>query len=60
MAVCWLFPGKTVNIDTPCLDCGEPMHLEVRDGVILKAEPKEIIGYVAVPFSRWMENISYS
>ncbi|HNQ19291.1 MAG TPA: hypothetical protein PLW90_03970 [Smithellaceae bacterium] len=60
MAVCWLFPGKTVNIDTPCLDCGEPMHLEVRDGVILKAEPKEIIGYVAVPFARWMENISYS
>jgi len=28
--------------------------------VILKAEPKEIIGYVAVPFARWMENISYS
>jgi hypothetical protein len=49
-----------VNIDTPCLDCGEPIHLEVKDGVILKAEPKEIIGYVAVPFARWMENISYA
>jgi len=49
-----------VNIDTPCLDCGEPIHLEVKDGVILKAEPKEIIGYVAVPFMRWMENISYA
>ncbi|HPD56272.1 MAG TPA: organomercurial lyase [Smithellaceae bacterium] len=60
MAVCWLFPGKTVNIDTPCLDCGKPIHLEVKDGGILKASPSEIIGYVAVPFARWMENISYA
>ena len=25
MAVRWLFPGSTVRIDAPCLDCGEPM-----------------------------------
>jgi len=49
-----------VNIDTPCLDCGKPIHLEVKDGGILKASPSEIIGYVAVPFARWMENISYA
>ncbi|HOE80560.1 MAG TPA: organomercurial lyase [Smithellaceae bacterium] len=60
MAVCWLFPGKTVVIDTPCLDCGEPIHLEVKDGVILKVEPVETIGYVAVPFARWWENVSYA
>jgi hypothetical protein len=49
-----------VVIDTPCLDCGEPIHLEVKDGVILKVEPVETIGYVAVPFARWWENVSYA
>jgi len=49
-----------VQIDTPCLDCGEPIHIEVRDGVILKADPPEVIGYVAVPFSLWMQDVSYA
>ncbi|MDP2855190.1 MAG: organomercurial lyase [Smithellaceae bacterium] len=60
LAVCRLFPGKTVQIDTPCLDCGQPIHLEMRDGVILKADPEDVIGYVAVPFSNWMQDISFA
>jgi hypothetical protein len=34
--------------------------VEIRDGVILKAEPRDVIGYVAVPFWKWFENIPYS
>jgi hypothetical protein len=34
--------------------------VEVQDGVILKAEPKEIIGYVAVPFAKWAQDTSYA
>jgi len=41
----WLFPGKTVRIDAPCLDCGEPIVVEVRDEQILAVEPPGIVGY---------------
>ncbi|MBW2090701.1 MAG: hypothetical protein JRI34_01065 [Deltaproteobacteria bacterium] len=60
MAVCWLFPGKTVHIDTPCLDCGEPIHVEIKDGVILNKDPESIIGYVAVPFANWFQDAPYA
>jgi hypothetical protein len=41
----WLFPGKTVRISAPCLDCGEPIVVEMRDEQILTAEPQGIAGY---------------
>ncbi len=53
LAVSWLYPGKTVRVDFPCLDCGLPNQVEMRDGVVLKAEPEGIVGYVAVPFVKW-------
>ncbi|MBU0994334.1 MAG: alkylmercury lyase family protein [Proteobacteria bacterium] len=60
MAVCWLFPGKTVKIDSVCLDCGEPVCVEVKDGKIVSEDPKGLIGHVSVPFGRWIFNIPYS
>ncbi|MBT4262711.1 MAG: hypothetical protein HOD85_00750, partial [Deltaproteobacteria bacterium] len=56
----WLYPGKTVRIDTPCLDCGESICVEVKDGVIVLAEPDTIIGHVSVPFKGWIKDIAYS
>jgi hypothetical protein len=47
-------------IDCPCLDCGEPVHLEVKDGKVLVADPDSIVAYVAVEFWRWYENLSYA
>jgi hypothetical protein len=47
-------------IDCPCLDCGEPIHLEVKDGRVLVADPDSIVAYVAVEFWRWYENLSYA
>ena len=31
MAIRWLVPGSTVRIDAPCLCCGEPIVVEMRD-----------------------------
>lgn len=32
----------------------------MRDGAVLKADPEEIEGYVAVPFSSWLERLPYA
>ncbi len=60
LAVCWLFPGKTVLIDCPCLDCGEPIHLEIRDGEVLVGDSGSIVAYVSVQFWKWYEDLSYA
>ncbi|MBW1686456.1 MAG: hypothetical protein JRS35_15480 [Deltaproteobacteria bacterium] len=60
MAVCWLYPGKTVQVDCPCLDCGEPIRVRMKDGVVESTEPKGLVGYVAVPFWKWFENIAFA
>ena len=41
----WLFPGKKVRIDAPCLDCGEPLMVEMQDDQFLATEPDTIVGY---------------
>ena len=43
----WLFPGKTIRIEAPCLDCGEPMVVEMRDEEILVVEPDTMVGYTS-------------
>ncbi|HZQ37779.1 MAG TPA: organomercurial lyase [Dehalococcoidia bacterium] len=45
LAVRWLFPGKTVEIDAPCLDCGEPLRVTMRDEAIAEVQPATIVGY---------------
>ncbi len=47
-------------VDTPCLDCGLSIRVEMRDGVVLDAEPEGIVGHVAVPFWDWYKDISYA
>ena len=54
LAACWLFPGKTITIEAPCLDCGEPMRIKVRDGVIESADPPEICNYTPI---RWKDRL---
>jgi hypothetical protein len=58
LAVSWLFPGKTVRIDSPCLDCGDPISIEMKDGIILKANPEGMIGYVSLPVSKWQTDVA--
>jgi hypothetical protein len=47
--VCWLFPGKVVRVDAPCLCCGDPVAVEVRNGELLLVEPAETVGYSHSP-----------
>ncbi len=49
MAVRWLVPGKDVRIEAPCLCCGEPIVVEMRDEDISTIEPAEAVGYTASP-----------
>ena len=60
LAVSWLFPGKKVRIESPCLDCGEPITIEMRDGIIEKADPEGLIGHVSVPVSKWRPDVAYA
>jgi hypothetical protein len=60
LAVSWLFPGKTVQIDAPCLDCGSPIRLIMKDGVVQSTEPEGLVAYTCVPFREWFKDIPYA
>ncbi|MBI5585394.1 MAG: hypothetical protein HY892_16405 [Deltaproteobacteria bacterium] len=60
MAVSWLFPGKTVRIEAPCLDCGLPVRVEMKDGVVLGTEPEAPVAYTPVPLREWFKDIPYA
>jgi Alkylmercury lyase len=53
MAMSWVFPGRTVQIDAPCPHCGEPLRAAVQDGVLELCEPEEMVCYVDLPFREW-------
>jgi hypothetical protein len=60
LAACWAFSGKSVSIDAPCLDCGEPVEVTVRDGRVERARPDGICFYVALPLREWRANLPYA
>ena len=47
LAIRWLVPGRKVRIDAPCLCCGDPMVVEMRDEEPLAVDPVEAVGYTA-------------
>ena len=47
LAIRWLFPGRRVTIEAPCLCCGESMMLEMDDRSIMTVEPETIVGYTS-------------
>jgi len=49
-----------VQIDAPCLDCGEPVRVVMKDGHVLEEAPTGLMGYVPVPFSHWMQSFPYA
>lgn len=36
-------------MEAPCLDCGEPLVVEMRDEAILAVEPDTMVGYTRSP-----------
>lgn len=50
----WLFPGQEIAVVCQCLDCGEAIHVHMRDEEILKVDPETAVGYaphVGSPFA---------
>jgi len=45
----WLFPGRTIRVDAPCLDCAEPIRIEMRDDEIVSIDPPGAVGYTRSP-----------
>ena len=47
----WLFPGKEVRLDVPCLSSGEMMMIRLKDDLILETSHETIVGHMNVPFA---------
>jgi hypothetical protein len=48
-SVTWLFPGQTVRADAPCLDCGDPVTVEMQGGRIVWVDhPQRLRAVVAL------------
>lgn len=45
------------EFDTHCPDCGETLHISVRDG---RPEPSDMVWHVLVPASQWWSNIGFT
>jgi hypothetical protein len=60
VTISFVFPGKTVRIDAPCLDCGAPMWFVMKDGVITERNSDNIRFFVDVPVRKWYENILFA
>lgn len=60
LAMTWMFPGKRVTVNAPCLDCGEPLRVEIVDGDIKKADPGDIHFYVDLPVKKWYSNLPFA
>ena len=57
--MCWLFPGRTVRIDATCLDCGDPLAVEMRDGELTRVEPPSVVGHLNNPWSIMSQDRAY-
>jgi hypothetical protein len=49
-SVTWLFPGATVRVQAPCLDCGDLMVVEMRDGQLALVDPPGLVGHLNYGF----------
>ncbi|MGH7418658.1 MAG: organomercurial lyase [Candidatus Rokuibacteriota bacterium] len=49
-SVTWLFPGETVRVEAPCLDCGDTVVVEMRSGRLLTVEPPGVVGHLNYGF----------
>lgn len=45
------------EFDTHCPDCGEALHITVRDG---RPEPSDLIWHVLVPAAQWWNDIGFT
>jgi hypothetical protein len=46
------------TVRSECPDCGEPLELEVRDGLLVRGG--ELLVHFAVPARRWWDDIAFT
>lgn len=51
-----LFPGKIINIDSVCLDCWEPIRLQIKDRKLLALEPSTAVLHWGMHPAKFREN----
>lgn len=49
--------GGSGTVDTLCPDCGEKLHVEVRDGEL---QHKDYVAHYAVPAANWWDDIGFN
>lgn len=49
-----------MRVDAPCLDCNEPMRVEMRDGEFLSAEPAGIVGHLNRPWKLGKDDLPFT
>lgn len=49
-SVTWLFPGERVRTDVACLDCGDPLAVEMLDGQLTRVDPPTVVGHLNYGF----------
>ena len=48
-----------VRIAAPCLDCNEPVVVEMRDGQLVRVDPPEVVGHLNHPWSIMAEDRAF-
>jgi hypothetical protein len=55
-----LFPGRSVEVASTCLDCDEPLRVQLRDATLVALEPSTMVAYSKVPLADWYPDIGRS
>lgn len=53
LAISWLFPSQEIQVNSRCLDCGEPVTLRMQDGKLLDLNPASTVAHINVPVAQW-------
>jgi hypothetical protein len=57
LAISHLFPGRLVEIDAACLDCGERVRISMRDGGLVAVDPDGAVGHFNTRLTDWYADI---
>jgi hypothetical protein len=50
--------GRGIRVHSYCHHCAEPIALEMRDGAVTQVNPPEAIVHLALPPTRWWDDIT--
>ncbi len=60
LSITFMFPGKRVEIDAYCRDCGDSIRLAMKDEGVLEQEPPDLVAHLGVPVVRWFEDLAFA